>query len=365
MWKPLRAPAPPPAELEQRLAQLEAERDQHQAILHALHEGVMAVDATGKVLLVNPAACAVFGCAAPSVVGRDLWEVVRQPELHQLVQQALGGQPACRELTLHGPQERVIQAEAMGCRINATQSGVVIVARDVTPLRRLERVRREFVANVSHELKTPLTSIRGMIETLLGGAVDDAAHNRRFLQLMNEDAQRLTRLINELLELSQLESGEQPLRCRAVALKPLLDALAARLASALTSRQLTLSVEVPEGLPQVQADPDRLQQVLLNLADNAIKYNRPQGRIILRAALRDGMVAVEVEDTGIGIAERDLPRVFERFYRVDKDRSRDSGGAGLGLAIAKRIVEAHGGQIAVASRPNRGSTFSFTLPAVG
>jgi two-component system phosphate regulon sensor histidine kinase PhoR len=348
-------------ELRRRLGELEDQRDQARAMLESMAEGVCALDADGRVLWMNPTARELFQLRA-AAPGQRLTELVRQPELESLVREVLTRRrTVVRELHLLSGQERAVQVHAAPCGTGGSGAAMVLVAHDVTEIRRLERVRREFVANVSHELKTPLTSIQGLVETLLSGAVDDAAHNRRFLAMMQEDAQRLGRLIDDLLELSHIESKAQPLRWATVELAPFVARLLDGFDGAARQRRVALEPSIPRGL-QVRADPDRLRQVLVNLIDNAIKYNREGGAVRIAAAPDGDMARVEVTDTGIGIPEADLPRIFERFYRVDKARSRELGGTGLGLAIVKHIVESHGGQVTVASRLQRGSTFSFTVP---
>lgn len=235
------------------------------------------------------------------------------------------------------------------------------VSRITEESHRYEQLRREFVANVSHELKSPLTSIQGLTETLLEGALDDAGNRRRFVQLIDEDTSRLSRLIDDLLALSQIESQAVPLALAAVPLAPLVESVLASLQPAIAQRRLSVSVNVPEGFA-VRADADRLRQVLFNLLDNAVKYNRDDGDLRVSAIGSDGTATVAVADSGIGVPPDDLPRVFERFYRVDKARSREPGGTGLGLSIVKHLVEAHGGRVFVESSLGGGSTFSFTLP---
>jgi len=235
------------------------------------------------------------------------------------------------------------------------------VSRITEESRRYEELRREFVANVSHELKSPLTSIQGLTETLLEGALDDAGNRRRFVQLIDEDTSRLSRLIDDLLALSQIESQAVPLALAVIPLKPLVDSVLASLHAVIAQRRLTVSVNVPDGFA-VRADADRLRQVLFNLLDNAVKYNRDDGDIKVSAFIADGTTTVAVADSGIGIRPHDLSRIFERFYRVDKARSRELGGTGLGLSIVKHLVEVHGGHVSVESSLGGGSTFSFTLP---
>ncbi|MBI3003014.1 MAG: hypothetical protein HYY54_05255 [candidate division NC10 bacterium] len=238
-----------------------------------------------------------------------------------------------------------------------------MVLHDITALRRLEQVRKEFVANVSHELRTPLTSIRGYLETLLDGGLEDATQARRFLDVVHTHTERLSRLVDDLLQLSDLETGKVTLKPAAIALHEVAAHVLAILDSRAAQKRLTLQNDVPADLT-VRADRDRLAQILVNLVDNAVKYTPERGRIAVGAARRPGgRVEVRVADTGIGIPSTDLPRVSERFYRVDKARSRELGGTGLGLAIVKHLVQAHGGELTIESELNRGTTVRFTLPA--
>ena len=349
--------------LQAHIGELTTQRNQARAILESMAEGVIALDADGKILLGNPAAGTLFGVDVGRSTGRRLFELVRFPEMQELVRTALQHhQRMTKDLRMFHPHEKLLRVHAVPCEgCGPTGPCAVLVIQDVTEDHRYDQLRREFVANVSHELKSPLTAIRGLTETLLGGALDDPTHNRRFVQLIDEDTARLSRLIDDLLALSQIESQAVPLRLSFVALRPLVESVVTSLQPGLAQHDLTVILELSSDLV-VQADADRLRQVFANLLDNAIKYNTPGGRITV-SALRDGAwVKAMVADTGVGIPEKDLPRIFERFYRVDKGRSRELGGTGLGLAIVKHIVEAHGGSVSVDSRLSHGSTFFFTVP---
>ena len=347
--------------LTRRIQELESERNQASAILESMVEGVCALDGTGRVLWLNPSAQQLLG-AGPTQSPRPLLtDLFRQPELDALITDVLQHRrPAACEVRAFTPSERMIRFQAAPCE--GGEAALVLVAQDVTEMRRLEGLRREFVGNVSHELKTPLTSIQGLVETLLGGALEDPAHNRRFVTLIEEDAKRLARLIDDLLELSQIESKAIPLQVKPVDVRTLLAELAERFRQPAQERQVSLDVALAADTPRVPADPERLRQVFVNLLDNAIKFNAPGGRVTVSAERRDGVLRVAIQDTGIGIPPADLPRIFERFYRVDKARSRQMGGTGLGLSIVKHLVELHRGTVEVESRPGRGSVFTVCLP---
>jgi two-component system phosphate regulon sensor histidine kinase PhoR len=347
-----------------RMRNLTAERNQAAAVIESMAEGVVAVDAAATVLVLNPAAAALFGADRDHAAGRPLLDVIRHHQLQELVQAALATRRfATTELTVFHPTERVLRARAVPCEVTDPQGpSVVLVIQDLTEVHAYERLRKEFVANVSHELKTPLTSIRSLAETLLDGALQDATHNRKFVALIDDEAARLARLIDDLLTLSQIESQAGASDgWQVIVLRPLVDSLLPAFKTELAKQGLSLSVAIADDIT-VRAHADRLRQVFINLIDNAIKYNRPQGRIDVTAHVQGPIVRITVQDTGIGIPAADLPRIFERFYRVDKARSRELGGTGLGLSIVKHIVEAHRGTVSVASEPGKGSTFSFTLP---
>lgn len=348
---------------QQHVDSLLAERNQARAIVEAMDEGVIALDARDFVLLMNPAAEALFGVRAEEAAGRPLLEVLRHHELEEVVAKARASRKAAeRDVAVFQPTERMLHACAMACDPSGpTGPHTVLVIQDLTQANRYERLRREFVANVSHELKSPLTAIRSLTETLLTGALDDGANRRRFVTLVDEEAARLGRLIDDLLQLSQLESQPAAPPVQPIRLAPLVHETAAAFEPEVAKRRLTLTVNV-DSTWMVRADPDRLKQVFVNLLDNAIKYNREGGAITVTAQPDGKWLRVSVTDTGIGIPDDDLPRIFERFYRVDKARSRELGGTGLGLAIVKHIIESHGGTLTVTSRLGEGSTFTFTLP---
>jgi two-component system phosphate regulon sensor histidine kinase PhoR len=349
--------------IQSQIEELTTERNQATAILESLAEGVIAVNPQGRIVLMNPAAEVLLGVTGRNVSAQNFFETVRQHDVQELVRGLLQDhQRRTKDITIFQPKERVLRLHGVPCQ-GCGPSGpcAVLVIQDVTEHTRYEQLRKEFVANVSHELKSPLTSIRGLTETLSGGALDDPASNRRFVQLIDDDAARLSRLIDDLLALSQIESQAVPLKPIAVELKSLIESVVASFQPGIDQLHLVATLQLPSGFA-VRADPDRLRQVLFNLIDNAIKYNKEGGQITISAVQDNAWVKVTVADTGIGIPTKDIPRIFERFYRVDKARSRELGGTGLGLSIVKHIVEAHGGMVFATSQLGQGSVFSFTIP---
>jgi len=345
--------------LEQTIQSLTDERNRSAAILASMVEGLAVVDGEQHVLFCNQAFCRAVGSREAECVGWPLVEVIRQPELLRGVAGAIAeGRVEHAELVVNA---RTFAVSTAPVRAGGT-SGAVLVLHDISELRRLERVRRDFVANVSHELKTPLTAIQGFAETLLAGALDDAQNRRRFLEIIRDHAMRLGRMTDELLKLAAIEAGQLAPHLRAVSLPDVLEPCVELAEIQARARGLRLDVEVPANLPAVRGDAGQLQEVLQNLLDNAVQYTPPGGRILVRALARDHEMEIVVSDTGIGIPHAEQPRIFERFYRVDPARSRDAGGTGLGLAIAKHIVEAHGGRIWVESQVGQGSHFHVVLP---
>lgn len=333
-----------------------------EAIVSSMAEGVVAVDAAGRVRFINPAARELFRITVAVTPGQPLLEVIRHAELSQLLQHVLStGQPETRELTIFGPDERVVRAQAVTYQEDGTRRGALAVLSDLTEIRKLERLRRDFVANVSHELRTPVTAIQTAVETLHGGAAGKPQERAKFLDKIAKQSERLARLIDDLMALSQLESGTVPLRIETVALEPIFQEVASFLQAQAERQQVKVSVQLQEA-PSVRGDRERLHQVAQNLLDNAIKFNRQGGSVNVTATADDRTVTIAVADTGVGIPPEDILRIFERFYRVEKGRARTTGGTGLGLAIVKHLVETHAGTIRADSTPGRGSTFYVTLP---
>ncbi|HUG37518.1 MAG TPA: ATP-binding protein, partial [Candidatus Limnocylindrales bacterium] len=348
-------------ELRARIADLTSEKEQLRAVLLGMVEGVLVVDRQGRVVLANRRLRELFG-AWGEVIGRSALEMIRRTEIEQALEQAAASQePVVLELAAGEDRDRAILMHAVRFPASGELLGTVAVFHDVTELRRLERVRREFVANVSHELKTPLTAIRGFAETLREKSPDEE-QRRQYLDVILRHAGRLSDLIDDLLELSRIESRQTALDRTEVAVVAVAQGILRDLAPRLAARRLGAELRA-EGEMHALADRRALEQVLLNLLDNAIKYTDPEGRIEIRVRREGDRIRLDVADTGIGIPESDQLRIFERFYRVDKARSRDLGGTGLGLAIVKHLVQAMGGEVSVRSRPGEGTTFTLTLPA--
>ncbi|BCG46486.1 Phosphate regulon sensor protein PhoR [Citrifermentans bremense] len=347
--------------IEQQLELISSEKNQLDAILNGMGEGVMVTDPDAVVTLVNPAFCAMFATSA-QVQGRPLLEITRHPDLYAACREALSErQERHQEIALAGG--KTVLVHWVPLKEGARLQGAVAVFHDITAFKRVEKIRRDFVANVSHELRTPVTVIKGYAETLLSGALAaDPQRAERFLQIIQNHADRLSGLVRDLLTLSELESGEMGMQLKPVALD---DAIRqALLLVGQRGEEKGVELEQPAGEAglTVQADRGRLEQVLINLLDNAIKYSEAGSSVSVETAQEGDLVRVSVRDSGIGIPEKDLPRLFERFYRVDEARSRDNGGTGLGLSIVKHIVQAHGGTLEVKSTQGKGSVFSFTLP---
>jgi len=347
---------------QQQLALAQAQAQQ-QALFNSMVEGVLLLDGNGRVRLVNQALEQLFGLTG-DIRGRTTMEALRLHELQELVSRVrVEGQVLGFELEPPGLDNRCLQVNATALLDRGgKQQGMILVFHDLTRLKQLENTRQEFVANVSHELRTPLSMIKGYVETLINGAKDDPNVATRFLQTIEKHAERLTYLIEDLLTISRLESGQIVLNIQKVELRSVAEDVIDDLQSRAGDKKVNLENQVPDEVV-VRADADRVQQVIFNLVDNAIKYGRPEGRVWINARLADGQFAeVSVRDNGPGIPPDSIDRVFERFYRADKARSREQGGTGLGLSIVKHIIQSHGGEVWVESELGRGATFFFTLP---
>jgi len=377
--------------LAQTIRSLTEEHGRTAAILESMAEGVAVVGSDERVVYSNAAFAQILGSgttvAGTNVAGtngvpggdgipgrsagqgRRLVELVRQTELLGVVKKALTSEERVEsEVTVGTVRVRTFAVTAAPVRASeegGTAIGAVLVLHDISELRRLERVRQDFVANVSHEFKTPLTAIRGFAETLLGGALDDVEHRGRFVEIIQEHAERLTRLTDDLLKLSTIEAGKMDLELRTVSPPDLLKMCADTASFAAKRKQQTIKIECARDLPAVRGDAGRLRDVLQNLLDNAVQYTPAGGHIVASAERGGDEIVFTVADNGIGIPQAEQERIFERFYRVDEGRSREVGGTGLGLSIARHIAEAHGGRVWVESAIGQGSRFHFSVPIAG
>ncbi len=347
------------ADLRRQVTAQERSRTRLEATLANLNDGVVITDEAGTVVRLNTAATRMLGTTSEEALGQPFVVATRDHDLAELLGAALAADGARTATIEHGRDHRVLEASAQPFSGGGERLGLVVL-RDVTELRRLERMRREFVANVSHELRTPLASIRAVVETLEAGATDDPKVASEFLRRIIGEVDHLVGLVDELLDLARLESGRAVLTAESCDPAALLSRAVERLRPQVERAGLVLRVEVPPDLPPVRVDRGRIEQVLINLVHNAVKFTPEGGEIVVNAELAEGMLRVSVRDTGVGITAEELPRIFERFYKSDV--ARRSPGSGLGLAIAKHIVQAHGGTIWAESTPGAGATVSFTMP---
>lgn len=353
-------------QLDERIRTIVAQKNEQQAVLSSMIEGVIAVSVDGTVLSLNHAAAEMLDESVEQAVGRLVEEVVRNTDLQRFIRQALvSAEPVAAQIVLHeqGRSEQTLQAHGTALMGDEGKVGALIVTNDVTHIRRLEQVRRDFVANVSHELKTPVTSIKGFIETLLDGAMDKPEDGRRFLEIIARQTDRLDSIIDDLLTLSWVEQqGEQSeLNMEPVKLRSVVAAAVSLCEIKATQKNIQIQVDCDESI-RACANASLLEQAIVNLVDNAIKYSGDDSDVRVEVTQNADEVCVRVHDQGCGIAKEHLPRLFERFYRVDKARSRSLGGTGLGLAIVKHIAQTHGGGVSVESVPGEGSVFTFHLP---
>jgi two-component system phosphate regulon sensor histidine kinase PhoR len=375
----LRVPTPPSAELAtlagslnrmavqlgERITTITEQRNELDAVLSSMVEGVFAVDNRGRLVSVNRAAAQLLGIDPAQTQNRHMEEVIRNVDLQQFVRQTLAGVPPAEAdiaLPLNGGRSFSLHGAAL-TDARGRRSGAVIVLNDMTRIRRLEAIRRDFVANVSHELKTPVTSIQGFVEALVEGGVKEPAQVERYLSIIARHTSRLNGIIDDLLTLSRLEeAGERrALRFDVGAVKPVLEEAINLSGVKADEKQMTIELACDDDV-EARINPPLLEQAVINLIDNAIKYSSEGSRIRVETRKDQTQVSIVVTDEGCGIPPEHLPRIFERFYVVDKSRSRKLGGTGLGLAIVKHIAQAHGGRVAVASTPGKGSTFTIHLP---
>ncbi|MDD3375352.1 MAG: ATP-binding protein [Candidatus Omnitrophica bacterium] len=350
-------------QIKARISEVEANKSRFEAILLSMFEGVIVIDNNGSIKLMNNTLKKMLN-VSESPIGRRPLEVIRNIEIQEIADKVLDLKSGVQsgEINILQPSERTLQVHAATVMRDNEIFGAVLVFHDITELRRLENIRKDFVANVSHELRTPITNIKGFSETLLDGAIEDKENAKDFLKTINADANRLAQLVDDLLDLSRIESGKTNLNIVSCNIEDIVDRVIVSLRKQIREGKIVIKKNIPNNLSKIKADEKSIMQVFLNLIDNAIKYNNDEGLITISVAERNDFVEVSIKDNGIGIPEEDLPRIFERFYRVDKARSRELGGTGLGLSIAKHLVQSHKGQISVQSELGKGTMFSFTLP---
>lgn len=352
--------------MEDRLREILRRQHEQEMVLNSMAEGVIAVDGQERILNLNHAAGRFFDVRPDQIRGKNLVEVLRIPAIQQLVGETLGAEGKVeKEVELFGPEERILLASgAPLVDEKKSRLGALLVLNDITRVRTLERIRTDFVANVSHELKTPLTLMQGFVETLLDGALKDPGEARRFLEIILAQAVRLHAIVEDLLTLSSLEQGKkESLRREPRYLRELLENAVALILPAAEAKSIQIDLVCDD---RIMADVNAtlLEQAVVNLLDNAVKYTGAGTRVKIQAARKESEIGIAISDEGPGIAPEHLPRLFERFYRVDKSRSRKAGGTGLGLAIVKHILQAHGGRVDVESASGKGSTFTLIFPQV-
>jgi two-component system, OmpR family, phosphate regulon sensor histidine kinase PhoR len=355
------------AQLNDRIHTVTSQRNEQEAILSSMVEGVIAVDSHQNVLSLNRAAANLLGIQTGFAQGQPVQVVIRNIQLQELVKKALtSSEKVEQDIVFHREEsEQIFKVIGTALKdFNQTPIGAVIVLNDVTRLKRLETMRRDFVANVSHELKTPITSIKGFVETLLGGALDSPEDSKRFLKIVASQADRLNAIIEDLLVLSRLEQDAETVGIviEDSGLKPILEMAIQACALKASEKKIRVNLNCPESIHS-RINPQLLEQAVINLVDNAVKYSLPSTQVQVDVSSDNGEIAVAVTDEGRGIAKEHFPRLFERFYRVDSDRSREMGGTGLGLAIVKHIAQVHGGSVSVDSSVGKGSIFRIHLPA--
>lgn len=350
-------------ELENKIRIIGEDKDKMEVVLSSVIEGIAAIDKEGRIILFNHALENMIDCSSDRVLGKFHWEIIRNNQLNELLKETLQkGQALTREITLFSPQEKIFHASANPLSEKNKVWGAVVVLNDITEIKKLEKMRSEFVANVSHELRTPLTSIQGFVETLKEGAINEPEKAQYFLKIIEKQSNRLNNLIGELLQLSKIESQEIAMNLQSINLRDLIDKIISEFKKKIEQKDHKIKINISPQLSLIKADPEQIEVVFRNLLDNAVKYTPDGGEIYISALEKSKNIYIEVADNGIGISAEHLPRIFERFYRANKDRSRKLGGTGLGLAIVKHIVQAHQGTIGVESKPGKGSKFFFTFP---
>lgn len=359
------------AELQSKMQIILDDKNKLDAIMAQMSDAIITTDMEERIILINNAAKALFGIQKIVVSKDHLWEKIRNEKLRILVRETILAAtkkedrtqaPKISEIEILSPEKRLLQTHLSPLQIDKNAWGILLVFHDITELRKLENTRREFVANVSHELRTPLTSMKGYLETLLENHTLPDEDTREFLHIIMKHTLRLDNLIKDILELSRLESHDLKIELRSLDIYPSIENIFSHYREHCTGKNQTFKLDIPDLLPAIETNEYLLRQLLTNLLDNAIKYTPKGGRIGLKVEPVNTSIRFEISDTGIGIPREHIPRIFERFYRVDPARSREMGGTGLGLSIVKHIVNLHHGQIAVESKIGVGSRFLITLP---
>jgi two-component system phosphate regulon sensor histidine kinase PhoR len=352
-------------QLGEKIRQITEQRNELETILAAMREGVLACDSDERIITLNHAAGSLLGIDLSTAKGHTVQETIRNADLQRFIGRVLSEQREAEvEIVLHGPEKKFLLLTGTVLRDSEGKNiGALVVLNDITRLRHLENIRREFVANVSHELKTPITSIKGYVETLQEGAIDDTGNARKFLEVIFRQADLLNALVDDLLSLSKIEQGAErgEVQLAEEQVRPIMEAAIAAYRARASERRIQVALHCKEEIV-VKANARLLEQAVGNLLDNAIKYSEPGGNVEIDVTKDKSDVTIKVSDHGCGIAPEHLPRLFERFYRVDKGRSRELGGTGLGLAIVKHIIQAHEGDVTVESTPGKGSAFTLHLP---
>ncbi|PWT94026.1 MAG: hypothetical protein C5B54_00790 [Acidobacteria bacterium] len=355
-------------ELQHKIASLQQEYSQRETLFSRMVEGVLALDKNGKAIYANEAFCAMVGSRINKVQGRSFLEISRSDALSdyisELIQSDSGSVPDAKEIRFFLPEGESIYS-VQTTRImegEGTSAALLFVFHDITSIKRLDQIRKDFVANVSHELRTPLTAIRGSIEILLDGALLNPDEAKKFLEIMDKQLRNIQNVVSDMLKLASVEDGRTINRREMVEVSTLVDDVITVVQPLAAKKKQELKIQVPDSLILLSIDPMQISDALMNVLDNAVKYTDENGKITFRVSLQDDEVIFQISDNGPGISREQLPRIFERFYRVDKSRSREMGGTGLGLSIAKHAIENHGGTIAVQSDLGHGSTFTIRLP---
>lgn len=353
------------ASIKDKIYSINDKNSKMEAILSSVVNGIIAVDSSKNILFINPMAQQMLSITEADIVGRHLLEVIRNNKIDNMIRSILEDHSLEEtELIINYPLERIFRLYSNAIHYPDTNKviGIIIVIQDITEIRKLERIRSEFVANVSHELKTPLTSIKGFVETLKAGAIEDEEIAKRFLNIIEDEADRLNRLISDIMSLSELENKKVQSRVQQIDTSSKILEVLSMLQNQASKKRISLTANITEDLSELNVDPDQFKQMLINIIENAVKYTPEGGFVELTACNSEHNVLIKIKDNGIGIPKEHIPRIFERFYRVDKARSRNVGGTGLGLAIVKHIIMQLQGKIDVHSEIGKGTEFILTIP---